>query len=49
MGTGTRQDNVSWSPDGRRLAIDMLEDGNWDIYVVSPAGGNPLRLDHPPG
>ncbi len=48
LGTGTQQDNVSWSPDGRRLAIDMLEDGNWDIYVVSPAGGNPLRLtDHP--
>ena len=48
LGTGTQQDNVSWSPDGRRLAIDMLEDGNWDIYVVSPAGGNPLRLTtHP--
>ena len=48
LGTGTQQDNVSWSPDGRRLAIDMLEDGNWDIYVVSPAGGKPLRLTtHP--
>ena len=48
LGTGTQQDNVSWSPDGRRLAIDTLEDGNWDIYVVSPAGGKPLRLTNHP-
>ena len=26
----------------------MLEGGNWDIYVVSPAGGNPLRLTNDP-
>ena len=30
----------SWSPDGNQIAFDDVE----SIYVVSAAGGNPLRL-----
>ncbi len=39
--------NSSWSPDGKRIAIESDRKGdvvNWDIYVMDADGGNPQRL-----
>lgn len=33
-----------WSPDGVTLAFEAGVDGNWDIYTVSTAGGQYVRL-----
>ncbi len=33
-----------WSPDGVTLAFEAGVDGNWDIYTVSTAGGQSIRL-----
>jgi len=39
---------VSWSPDGRRLAVGSSRDGNWEIYSIDADGTNLKRLtDHP--
>jgi Tol biopolymer transport system component len=39
-----------WSPDGKWIAFDAVSDGgNWDIYVVDAAGGQPRRLTTDPG
>ena len=47
--TGRGQGSPRWSPDGRWIAYDaQAEDGNWDIYVIEAAGGQPRRLTtHP--
>ncbi len=39
-----------WSPDGRWIAFDAQSetDGNWDIYVVDAAGGQPRQLTREP-
>jgi Tol biopolymer transport system component len=37
-----------WSPDGRRLVLDLSVDGNSDIYVSGTSGGQPLRLTSEP-
>jgi Tol biopolymer transport system component len=43
--TGRGQGSPRWSPDGRWIAFDaQAEDGNWDIYVIDAAGGQPRRL-----
>ena len=56
-GTGAREvwtvENASggmprWSPDSQRIAFDTYLNDNFDIYIISSAGGSPLRLtDHP--
>jgi Tol biopolymer transport system component/predicted Ser/Thr protein kinase len=47
--TGRGQGSPRWSPDARWIAFDaQAEDGNYDIYVVDAAGGQPRRLTtHP--
>jgi Tol biopolymer transport system component len=47
--TGRGQGSPRWSPDGRWIAYDaQAGDGNWDIYVIEAAGGQPRRLTtHP--
>jgi Tol biopolymer transport system component len=47
--TGRGQGSPRWSPDGRWIAYDAQgEDGNWDIYTIEAAGGQPRRLTtHP--
>ncbi|NDJ78685.1 MAG: TIR domain-containing protein [Chloroflexi bacterium] len=37
---------IDWSPDGRWLAfdVDLGYDGNSDIYLISPEGGEPRQL-----
>jgi Tol biopolymer transport system component/tRNA A-37 threonylcarbamoyl transferase component Bud32 len=43
--TGRGQGSPRWSPDGHWIAFDaQAEDGNYDIYVVDAAGGQPRRL-----
>jgi dipeptidyl aminopeptidase/acylaminoacyl peptidase len=43
--TGRGQGSPRWSPDGRWIAFDaQADDGNYDIYVVDAAGGQPRRL-----
>ena len=33
-----------WSPDGSKIAFQSDRRGNLDIYVISPAGGEPVLL-----
>lgn len=37
------------SPDGSRLAYMSTQNGNWDIFVVSAAGGSPRAVVSSPG
>ncbi len=39
---------MAWSPDGERLAFAARRSANWDLYVVSRAGGEPARLTNHP-
>ncbi|MGH9616407.1 MAG: S41 family peptidase, partial [Acidobacteriaceae bacterium] len=38
-----------FSPDGSKIAYTGNYNGNLDVYVVSAAGGEPLRLTYHPG
>jgi Tol biopolymer transport system component len=40
--------NPSWSPDGRQIAFTSRRDNNFEIYVVSAAGGEPRNLTNFP-
>ena len=42
------QTDVSWSPDGRRIAYAWNRDGNFDIWVQSIDGGAPTRVTSSP-
>jgi DNA-binding winged helix-turn-helix (wHTH) protein/Tol biopolymer transport system component len=42
------QTDVSWSPDGRRIAYAWNRDGNFDIWVQSIDGGDPMRVTSSP-
>ncbi|HEY7056228.1 MAG TPA: hypothetical protein VH458_06880 [Vicinamibacterales bacterium] len=46
-GSGLQTD-VSWSPDGRRVAYAWNRDGNFDIWVQSIDGGDPTRVTSSP-
>lgn len=35
---------VSWSPDGAKIAFAANPDGEWGVYVIAPAGGEPVKL-----
>ena len=39
----------AWSPDGSRIAYEQEVGGNWDIWIVSAQGGEPVRLTDAPG
>jgi DNA-binding winged helix-turn-helix (wHTH) protein/Tol biopolymer transport system component len=45
---GGLQTDVSWSPDGRRIAYAWNRDGNFDIWVQSVEGGDPTRVTSSP-
>ncbi len=34
----------AWSPDGRQVALALIADGNWEIFVVSVDGSELRRL-----
>jgi hypothetical protein len=36
--------SLGWSADGEWLTYTSWESGNHEIYVISPAGGHPIRL-----
>ena len=42
------QTDVSWSPDGRRIAYAWNRDGNFDIWVQSIDGGDPVQVTSSP-
>jgi DNA-binding winged helix-turn-helix (wHTH) protein/Tol biopolymer transport system component len=42
------QTDVSWSPDGRRIAYAWNRDGNFDIWLQSIDGGDPMRVTSSP-
>jgi hypothetical protein len=39
----------AFSPDGAQLAYMSTRNGNWDIYTISTAGGEPRQLTTQPG
>ena len=43
------EDYPTWSPDGRTLAFESNESGNWDIWLTQLGGGLPVNrtADHP--
>jgi Tol biopolymer transport system component len=43
------EDYPTWSPDGRTLAYESNESGNWDIWLTQLGGGLPVNRtgDHP--
>jgi len=43
------QTDVSWSPDGRRVAYAWDRDGHFDIWVQSIDGGDAMRVTSSPG
>jgi len=38
-----------WSPDSRWVAYEARPEGQSEIYVISPEGGQPRRITHDPG
>ncbi len=42
------QTDVSWSPDGRRVAYAWNRDGNFDIWVQNVDAGQPTRVTSSP-
>jgi Tol biopolymer transport system component/serine/threonine protein kinase len=42
------EDYPTWSPDGRTLAYESNESGNWDVWLTQAAGGLPVNrtADH---
>lgn len=47
FGAGIQTD-ASWSPDGSRIAFAADRDGNFDLFIVSSGGGEPVRLTSSP-
>ena len=41
---GSFSGSPRWSPDGRHIAFDSYSEGNADLFVISPSGGEPFRL-----
>ena len=39
----------SWSPDGSTIAIEVFEDGNWDLYLARADGSGARQLTDQPG
>ena len=37
------EDHPSWSPDGRMLAYQSDQTGNWDIWVIQVGSGQPVN------
>jgi DNA-binding winged helix-turn-helix (wHTH) protein/Tol biopolymer transport system component len=42
------QTDVSWSPDGRRIAYAWDKDGNFDLWIQNVDGGEPTRVTSAP-
>jgi serine/threonine protein kinase/Tol biopolymer transport system component len=44
---GKNPGSPRWSPDGQWIAFDtQIENGNAQVFVIDPAGGQPRRLTH---
>lgn len=41
--------NPNWSPDGSTIVFDALQDGHYQLFAVSPAGGEPRLLERSSG
>jgi Tol biopolymer transport system component len=37
-----------WSPDGRHIVFDRLEEGHWDLFSIPASGGVAVRLTFDP-
>jgi hypothetical protein len=40
--------SLSWSPDGQRLALAIIDSGNYDVYTVKTDGTALVRVTHDP-
>jgi len=47
LSTNINDIGLNWSPDGGNLAYMANHTGNWDIYLVSTAGGFAVLTDDP--
>ena len=47
--TPTRESDLAWSPDGKKLAFITLRDGNPNLYVMDVATKTVRRLTATPG
>ncbi len=36
--------NARWSPDGERIVLEVLEEGNYNLYLLDTDGGKPTLL-----
>lgn len=36
--------NARWSPDGERIVVEVLEEGNYNLYLLDITGGKPVLL-----
>lgn len=46
---GAGASNITWSPDGERIAFVTERDGDSEIYVMDADGANPINLTNHPG
>ena len=37
-----------WSPDGKMIAFESYQDGNWEVYVMNADGSGQTRLTNNP-
>lgn len=44
VSSGTEVNNMSFSPDGRRIAYFVRNGANWDLMVADADGSHPLRV-----
>jgi Tol biopolymer transport system component len=36
----------TWSPDGSKIAFTSRRSGQYQVWVMSAAGGSPVRITH---